>query len=377
MQNRLFCAVALTFLLVPLSALAAQEAAPRNVIVMIGDGMGVGNVTAARIVKGSLHLDRCTAGGLSATHSASSLVTDSAAGGTALSTGQRTKNHMVAMTPDGAVLKTLLEYAEDAGKSTGVVVTCAVTEATPATFLAHVDDRGKQPLIAEQIAAGNADVILGGGWGYFVPQSQKGSKRKDDQDLLAELGKRMPVVLTPEQLRDLDDVDAIAGLFAPDYLLWAEERAPSLSEMTAVALKALSKNPNGFALMIEGSHIDWAGHANEEPHVIGETVDFDDAVGVVLDFAEADGNTLVVVTADHDTGSYAIHDGSLEEKKVAKSSFASTKHTAAMVPLLAYGPGAEAFGGILDNYEIGRKLIAYVEQAAPAPQEEALVGAAP
>lgn len=375
MQYRSLFVFTLAVLVISLTALAAEEAAPKNVIVMIGDGMGVAHVTAARIVEGELDLERCAVGGFSATHSANKLVTDSAAGGTALATGQRTNNGMIAMAPDGTPLKTLLEHAEDAGKSTGVVVTCAVTHATPATFLAHVDDRDKQPLIAEQIVAGNADVILGGGWGFFVPKSHNGSKREDEKDLIAELGKRMPVALTAEQLRALGDVDSFAGMLAPDYLLWAEGRDPSLSEMVTMALKALSKNPNGFALMIEGSHIDWAGHANEEEHVLGETIDFDKAVGTALDFAEADGNTLVVVTADHETGGYTILNGSLDEKKISKSDFSTGSHSAEMVPLFAHGPGAAALGGILDNDEVGQILIGYMEQAAKASGKEEAVAA--
>ncbi|MFO7974631.1 MAG: alkaline phosphatase [Candidatus Hydrogenedentota bacterium] len=375
MQNRSFFILAIAFLLIPLTALAAEDALPKNVIVMIGDGMGVAHVTAARIVKGELHFERCAVGGFSATHSANRLVTDSAAGGTALATGERTNNGMVAMAPDGTPLKTLLEYAEDAGKSTGVVVTCSVTHATPATFLAHVEDRDQQPRIAEQIVEGDADVILGGGWGFFVPKSHKGSERNDEKDLLAELGKRMPVALTPEQLHGLGDVDSFAGMLAPDYLLWAEDRDPSLAEMTSMALDALSKNPNGFALMVEGSHLDWAGHDNDEEHIVAETIDFDKAVGAALDFAEANGETLVVVTADHETGGYTILNGKLEEKTLSKSNFGTGGHSAEMVPLFAEGPGATALGGIHDNDEVGRILIGYMKKAAAASAKEEAVAA--
>lgn len=379
MNYRMLVAVLMALLIIPMTARASEtDAVPKNVIIMIGDGMSVGQVTAARVVKGSLQLDRCPVGGFSATHSADRLVTDSAAGGTALATGQRTNNHMVGMTPDGAPAKTLLEHAEDAGKSTGIVVTCAVTHATPATFVAHVDDRGKQTEIAEQIAAGNVDVVLGGGQQFFMPQSSKGSKRKDDKDLIAALRERMPLALTADELRALGDVDSFAGLLAMDYLGWAADRNPPLREMVSLALNALSKNPNGFALMVEGSHIDWAAHANEEARLLGEMTDFDDAIGAALDFAEADGNTLVVVTADHDTGGYTPLDGSLADKSVTKGAFVGDDHTAIMVPVFAYGPGADAFGGIHDNRAIGEALIGFVQQAAAeAPAEGALAGAAP
>ncbi|HNV20363.1 MAG TPA: alkaline phosphatase, partial [Candidatus Hydrogenedentes bacterium] len=151
-----------------------------------------------------------------------------------------------------------------------------------------------------------------------------------------------------------------------------------LREMVSLALNALSKNPNGFALMVEGSHIDWAAHANEEARLLGEMTDFDDAIGAALDFAEADGNTLVVVTADHDTGGYTPLDGSLADKSVTKGAFVGDDHTAIMVPVFAYGPGADAFGGIHDNRAIGEALIGFVQQAAAeAPAEGALAGAAP
>ncbi|HOF40800.1 MAG TPA: alkaline phosphatase [Candidatus Hydrogenedentes bacterium] len=379
MHKRMLFALLLSLLIFPASIFAAEPGAvPKNVIVMIGDGMSIGQVTAARVVKGSLELERCSVGGFSATHSADKMVTDSAAGGTALATGLRTNNGMVAMLPDGTPIKTLLEHAKDVGKSAGIVVTCSVTHATPATFVAHVDSRSKQTEVAEQIAAGNVDVVLGGGQQFFTPKSASGSKRKDNQDLIAVLRERMPVALTVEELRGLGDVDSFAGLLAPDDLGYAADRVITLAEMVRLSLQALSKNPNGFALMVEGSLIDWADHANDEPKMLAEMTSFDDAIGAALDFAETDGNTLVVVTADHDTGGYTLLDGSLADKKVTKSAWVSGGHTAIMVPVFAYGPGADALGGIHNNSAIGQKLIEYVEQSsAKAAKSGALVGAAP
>ncbi len=378
MHNRMLFALLLSLLIFPASIFAAEPGAvPKNVIVMIGDGMSIGQVTAARVVKGSLELERCPVGGFSATHSADKMVTDSAAGGTALATGLRTNNGMVAMLPDGTPIKTLLEHAKDVGKSTGVVVTCSVTHATPATFVSHVDSRSKQTEVAEQIVAGTVDVVLGGGQQFFMPKSASGSKRKDNQDLVAALRERMPVALTVEELRGLGDVDSFAGLLAPDDLGYAADRVISLAEMVRLSLQALSKNPNGFAVMVEGSLIDWAAHANDEPKMLAEMICFDDAIGAALDFAEADGDTLVIVTADHDTGGYTLLGGSLADKKVTKSAWVTGGHTAIMVPVFAYGPGADALGGILDNSAIGQKLIEYVEQSsAKTAESAALVGAA-
>jgi alkaline phosphatase len=136
-----------------------------------------------------------------------------------------------------------------------------------------------------------------------------------------------------------------------------------LADLTKKAIEILAKEDDGFFLMVEGSQIDWAGHENLQDYLIGETVDFDDAVGVGLDFAEKDGETLVIVTSDHECGGFAVHDGSMGEKKVTKSGFTCDEHTASMVPVFAYGPGSKAFGGIIDNTDIGKLMIRYVIEA--------------
>lgn len=343
------------------SAFSQSEGVPKNVILFIGDGMGVSHLTAAKITKGKLQMERLGVGGLLMTHSTSSLVTDSAAAGTALATGEKTYNGAISVTKDQRPIATVLEHAEKKGKRTGLVSSCSITHATPASFAAHVKNRSQDAQIAEQIVDSGVDVIFGGGRAYFLPSATEGSKRKDDKDLLAVLGKRMKVIQSAEEFAKLGkNLDAVAGFFADKHPGTARDRNPKLVDLTRKAIEILSRSKTGFFLMVEGSQIDWEAHGNRKDGVVGETVDFDDAVGVGMDFAQKDGQTLVVVTADHETGGFAVHKGSISDKTVSEGKFTSGGHTAAMVPIFAYGPGSTAFGGIDDNTMVGRTLIKYM-----------------
>lgn len=330
---------------------------PRNVILMIGDGMGAAHLTAARVARGTLQIERMPVGGMVTTFPIGSFVTDSAASGTAFATGVATINGMISMTPDGERPSTVLELAEERGMSTGLVVTCSVTHATPAVFAAHAPSRTMEQEIAAQIAGSGVDVLFGGGWAWFVPAGAEESRRRDGIDAMALLESRMPVVRTADDLRSLGSVEAAAALLAPRHLPAVGERGITLAEMTRLALDILSRNRKGFFLMVEGSQIDWGAHDNDAPAVIAETIDFDDAVGAALDFAERDGRTLVVVTADHETGGFALLEGSVADSLVGRTAFATDGHTASMVPLFAFGPGSGEFGGIRSNAVVGARLI--------------------
>jgi alkaline phosphatase len=332
---------------------------PENIILFIGDGMGVTHISAGKIARGNINLERFSVMGLVTTHSANQLVTESAAAATALATGYKTNNRAISVSVNGEPLKTLFEYAKEQGKSVGVVVTSSVTHATPAAFMAHADDRSQQTDIAEQIAYSNIDVLIGGGWAYFVPAVNLGSKRKDQKNLLAALETRMPVILTEDKLSVTvhSDSQKMAALLSPGGLPKAVDRDYSLTQLTRSAVQLLSKNRNGFALMVEGSQIDWAAHDHAQQDLIAELIDFDDAVGEGLDFAEENRTTLIVVTADHETGGMAVHDGSVQNRQVAETAFTTTGHTAAMVPLFAYGPGSTRLSGIQDNARVGQTLI--------------------
>jgi alkaline phosphatase len=345
--------------------IAQAVAVPKNIILFIGDGMGPAQLTAAKYVKGELQMERCTVGGLATTHCSNKFVTDSAAGGTALATGYKTTYRTVSQAADGTPLKTALEVAEAHGKSTGLVATSAITHATPAAFSSHVPSRNMQAEIAEQIAAKEIEVLFGGGYGYFIPQSEEGSLRKDDKNVLESLKSRMTVITTKEEFNALETQERVAGLFAINGLpKFSEGRIP-LQAMTAKAIEVLAQNKEGFFLMVEGSQIDWGGHGKDIDYILSEMLDFDAAVGVGLDFAEKNGDTLVVVTSDHETGGLTILDGSVSSNAVTQTAFAAKGHTASMVPVLAYGPGSEAFGGMLDNTDIGAQIIEYMETKRP------------
>lgn len=345
--------------------IAQAVAAPKNIILFIGDGMGPAQLTAAKYVKGELEVERCPVGGLATTHCTNKFVTDSAAGGTALATGFKTTYGTVSETAEGTALKTALEVAEEKGKSTGLVATSAITHATPASFSSHVPKRGMQAQIAEQIAAQEIEVLLGGGLGYFLPQTEEGSLRKDDENVLEVLESRMTVITTTKEFNALETPERVAGLFASDGLPKASAGRIPLEDMTAKAIEILSQNKEGFFLMVEGSQIDWASHANDMDTVLDEMLDFDAAVGAGLDFAEKNGDTLVVVTADHETGGLTILDGSVSSNSVTKTAFSTKGHSASMVPVFAYGPGSEAFGGMQDNTDIGSQIIDYLETKRP------------
>lgn len=342
--------------LMAFSGCVAGEKAPKNVILLIGDGMGVAHVTAAKVAFGELEMERFPYGGLCTTFPDGSFVTDSAASGTALATGVKTVNGAISVTPEDAILKTALEYAEENGLATGLVVTCSITHATPAVFVAHVDERGRYHDIAEQIAASGVDVLFGGGAGYFTPMGSGGT-RPDGQDLLAAMQERMVVARTAEEFESMGDVGTAAFLYAKEHPGQADSRPVSLAELSRRAIEMLSKDTDGFFLMIEGSQIDWAGHDNDKVYLLAEMADFDAAVGAVLDFAERDGRTLVVLTADHETGGLTVDQGSVPDEWLGPVEWSSESHTAAMVPVLTYGPGSAALGGIVDNTDIGAFLI--------------------
>lgn len=328
---------------------------PKNIIIYIGDGMGVAHITAGKIARGTLNLERFSVSGMVTTHSENELITDSAAASTALATGHKTYNRAVSVSTDKKPLKTLFEFAEELGKSTGVVVTSSVTHATPAAFFAHVEDRRQHADIAEQIVNSGLDVLIGGGWTYFIPKSNEGSRRQDNKNLLKSLETRMPVVLSYDKLPG--QVKKLAALLAPDGLPKSADRDYSLAELTEAAIRILSKNRKGFVLLIEGSQIDWAAHKQDHEGIIAEMIDFDGAVGTGFDFAQKHGSTLIIVTADHETGGFAVHDGSIKTKQVTSTGFTTTGHTASMVPIFAFGPGSSQFSGIQDNARIGQAII--------------------
>ncbi len=345
------------FLFISATVFAQTEGQPRNIIFMIGDGMGIGHITAARIEKGQLNFERFKVMGMHMTHSADNYVTDSAAAGTALATGAKTNNDMVGQTPDGQPLQNLMEVARASGKATGITVTSILPHATPAAFSAHHEARYHYDIITEQQINSGLDIMIGGGLSNYYPKSVTGSRRKDDKHLLNQLRKKMPVIMNIATLRKIKPTKQMTAILASGHLPPASERDYTLGELTMKAIESLSLNNRGFVLMVEGSQIDLAAHENDMPRIVSEVADFDTAIKTALDFAEKDGNTLVLVTADHETGGITLPMNTIENNRINKPTFSTDNHTAVMVPVFAFGPGAEKFAGIQTIDELGRKMI--------------------
>ncbi|MBW8334351.1 MAG: alkaline phosphatase [Prolixibacteraceae bacterium] len=323
---------------------------PKNVIVMIGDGMGVAQVFAAITANGGhLYLDNFKHVGFSKTASSNKYITDSAAGGTALSTGQKTYNGAIGVNTDTVAIKTILEMAEEKGLATGLVSTSAITHATPASYIAHQGSRGSYEDIAADFVKTDIDVFIGGGYKHFT-------QRKDGRDLTKDLQHNGYQVL-----RDMDEIAKVktgklAGLTADEHNEVFPKRKMDLPLSTETALNILDQNKKGFFIMIEGSQIDWGGHANNTIYIVNETLDFDRAIGKALEFAAKDRETLLIVTADHETGGMAVTGGDMKSGMV-KGAYTTGGHSAIMVPVFSYGPGAENFTGIMENTDIPKNIM--------------------
>ena len=330
-----------------------EEEAPKakNVIYMIGDGMGLPQVFATMLATGEdMSFQQFPYIGIVDTRSASNDITDSAAGGTALACDKKTKNGMVGMDVDTLPMVSVLDALADQGKSTGIVVTCYSGHATPADFYAKVPQRKMYEDIAIQMAESDKlNVMIAGGRKHF-------DHRQDSVNLL----ERMENELGWKVYDTLADIDTAcmkyAVLAAKGHMPKAPERGDFLPEGVKTALKTLSQNENGFFLMVEGSQIDFACHAYDSANMVEETVDFDKAVKVALDFAKADGNTLVVVTADHETGGLTMIDPEGHYSNVCFN-YSTHSHTCLPVMIYAYGPNAELFTGWMQNCEIKAKIL--------------------
>lgn len=378
----------------------------KNVILMVPDGYSASYATNYRWYKGEETVLDSMLVGMHRTYSANTEVTDSAAAGTAMATGVKTNNGMISTAPDGKKLKTVLEAAEEQGKSSGLVATSTITHATPAVFASHVASRADEADIAPQLLENDVDVILGGGKKYF-PES-----------LLNEASENgYQYVTNQEDLKNVEKTDKLIGLFAEDGMAPELDRdetdQPSLAEMTISALDILKKDKDGFFLMVEGSQIDWAGHDNDAAWAMKDSEAFELAVEKAVEFAKKDGNTLVVVAGDHDTGGMSVGgygkgdanlevlrnvsatgdfmesklntdrsnvkevvkqytnldltDAEAERIKTAKTpsmainqvvseraivGWSSTGHTGTDVPLYAFGPGSNLFNGLHENTDL-------------------------
>ena len=320
----------------------------KNVIVMIGDGMGLEQVSVGWVLNGGhLNLDNCRVTGLSRTYTVDSLITDSCAGGSALGTGVKTRYGYMACDPEGRPVRTLLHDAQKKGMKTGVAVTCRINDATPIDFVGHSTDRHDEAGIAAQYVDSGVDFLTGGGIQFW-------QNREDGRDLVQEMKDRGYTFV--DNLDDLHKVSEgkLLGLFAPLEMEPALDRGPVLEDCAMKAIELLD-NKRGFFLMIEGSSIDDWCHRQKVGYMAEELFDFDRTVGKVLEWAEKDGHTLVVITADHATGGMTLVGGSLKDRSV-KVHFSTKGHNGILVPVFAYGPRAAEFEGVYENAELAEKI---------------------
>ena len=327
----------------------------RNVIFLIGDGMGLEQVSCAWVLnRGKLNLDNMTVVGLSRTYSLSDLITDSAAGGTALAVGEKTANSHVGTDAEGNPLYSMLVKAQEKGKKTGVAVTCHLADATPADFCCHSDDRYKYDEVIAGYAVSGVDYIAGGGRDYFC------KNRKDGRDIADEMARKGYTVASDE-VELMEAGLPILAMLSDDNLPVSLERGDLFRHMVAKGLKELSEQSGdkGFVFMVEGSSIDDWQHENRIDLAMEEILDFDRTLGDVLQWAAADGHTLVVVTADHATGALTLQDGDLKEGRI-EVAFGNDSHNGIAVPYYVWGPGSDRFGGILENAGLSKLITSFI-----------------
>ena len=355
---------------------------PKSIILFIGDGMGPEQRRAAQWysvgMSGTLKMDELDYSGAAITASANSTITDSAAAATAISTGIKTNNGVVGMDPSLNSLVTILEIAKSKGMSTGLVTTTQISHATPAAFASHVESRIMMTEIARQLLLTKVDVLLGGGEDEFLPASEVGQypevgERTDNRNLITEAIADGYIYVSNEadlSVIDVNNVDKLIGLFADEGMV--RPFSPTLLSMTDIAIKILKKNPKGFFLMVEGGQIDWAGHANDALNNMQDTLGFDEAVAIGADYLSENKNTLVIVTADHETGGMSVslaatgasdEDGPFYMPDMTSFfiNWSTNVHTSVNVPVTASGPLADALIGTYENTSIYDVMLLHIQ----------------
>jgi alkaline phosphatase len=355
------------------SAYAREGGPSRSMIFFIGDGMGPQIVSVVKLYAeealgqelNMVQIANMGTTGYMTTHAQDRMVTDSAASGTAMATGHKTNNGMVGVTPDGRIVENLFERAVERGKSVGVVTTTSVTDATPASFLAHAASRDMHFDIARQIVEGDASVVMGGGWSFFLPPGK--GKRIDGIDLTEEARSKGFDVAFDRAGMETSEGRRLLGLFAGDVMPYERardsDRIPSLTEMTLKALEILSDDPEGFVLVVEGGRIDHAEHGNSIADAVADFLAFDHAIGGGMAYREQNPTLTIVVSADHDCGGPAItasgygYPSYNQVDRIADDGcrfvrWVSGDHTGTMVPVFAVGPGCERFSGIQTNTDL-------------------------
>lgn len=326
------------------------DKAPLNVILMIGDGNGLAHIASGMFTNGgSLTIMNLNTIGLVTTQSADNYITDSAASGTAYATGHKTYNNAIGMGVDHQPLENLTEKCAEAGIVSGVISTDNLDGATPASFFAHQATRYMVNEIWADLATSNLSFAAAGSKEIFEAKPEETKKA---------INKKFTVV---DNLDDPKSSKAARLAYFPtetETQSMAEGRGDFLTETTEYAIDYLSrkaKKNKGFFLMVEGARIDKSSHSNDYESVVKEVLDFDKAVTAAIKFAEKDGNTLVIISADHETGALSLGRGN-PSKGMTEGVFSSGNHTAIPVPIFSYGPSSHEFMGVMGNEEVSQKI---------------------
>jgi alkaline phosphatase len=356
---------------------------PPAIILFIGDGMGAAQRTAGRWAsvgqEDQLAMDMLQYSGWSMTDNFTGGVTDSAAAATAMATGVKTRNGRISLDPADGLLPTILEQVQERGWAVGLVSTTQITHATPAAFAAHEISRSNYTSIALQIFEHGVDVILAGGEDDWLPDTKKGcyadfGHRTDGRNLIEEAINQGYIHICGKpgfDSLDLERTPKLLGLFADNGM--PRPFTPTLAEMTETAITILSRDPDGFFLMVEGGQIDWAAHNNDAQNVIGDVIGFDTAVTIGRTYAQGNSNALIIVTADHETGGMSVdltssgdpeEDGPFEmfDSTPFYINWTTTGHTGVNVPTTAQGKLSDQLNGTFENthiYTVMRKFLVW------------------
>ncbi|WP_426328839.1 alkaline phosphatase [Pedobacter sp. R-06] len=322
----------------------------KNVILLIGDGMGLAQIQAGLSANfGQSNIITIKHLGLSRTEASNSDFTDSAAGATAMATGHKTNNRYISVDSTGKALQAIPDILAPYGLTSGIISSGDITDATPAAFYAHQLERSMTKEIAADFQNSHVDILVG--------SKRKSFTENPDQKLMDKIsakGYTLQKDLKSFVASNVDKQVVLLDDSATRKIL--EGRGEMLKTSFLKTVELLSKNKKGFFIMAEGAQIDHGGHANDLPFAVTEQQDFDRLVGEALKFADQDGETLVIVTADHETGGLSLLDASYR-KGTVRGNFSTDDHTNIMVPVFAYGPGSDAFMGVYPNHQIFYKII--------------------
>jgi alkaline phosphatase len=322
----------------------------KNVILLIGDGMGLAQIHAAWVANyGQLNITQLKNIGFSQTGAANAGNTDSAAGGTAMATGEKTNNRYIGMGPDDKNRTNLPDTLAHSGIRTGIISSGDITDATPAAFYAHQLERTFSAAIARDLLTSHVDILVGSNQKAFIYNS--------DSTLITQLQAKGYTI--SRSLKEFNiKTNGKQLVLLPDSATRPvkDGRTGMLKESLEKTINLLASNKKGFFIMAEGAQVDYGGHANDLRYVVTELHDFDKMVAEALRFADRDGETLVVITADHETGGLTLLDAEVE-KGMIRGEFSTNDHTNIMVPVYAYGPHSADFKGTYQNTEIFKKIL--------------------